>query len=272
MVRIDDTLYVSTYEVNSSEITGARIIAANLVSGTQSMLIPGTRSYILGTGAGWAYAAETDVATGSIWRFKPGTSPVELVAARPYMRAVIADDSYVYWAERPSATDVIVRRAIAGGPIEAVMECAQAWTLEIDTQNVYCANFDHNVFRAPKTGPSGVSIAYSTYPISGMIRCGSDLFITNMGEPKVDRVPTPDGPKAPFAAVPEVGRFLGIVATANDFYVSAFGMSLGVYRFERSTAQYQLLVPGDSAEFSPVTWNGELLYLARDLGVRRCVD
>jgi hypothetical protein len=269
MARVEESLYVSTYDLVNGQVVATEVIEANLVNGTQTSLLTGTTvSHWMSSARGWAYAAETGTPNGSIWRFRPGVAPTQIITGRSLRGAVTADADYLYWAETTSNGTFVVRRLIAGGTIDVVMPCASAWNLAVDDQWVYCATFEHNIFRAPKTGTTATSIAYSTYPIGAMILCGADLFFTNLGQEIVYRVPTPFGPESAFATVASVGRFYSMTASAGHFYTTGNG----VYRIDRSTAQYQQIVSTETSESTPIVWKGQLFYFSRDLGVRRCVD
>jgi hypothetical protein len=275
MIVVEDTLYISTFDLENPgsgpEVVAGRVIAVDLVGGTQVTLLPGTIDYSLWAADGWAYAAEYSTASGTIWRFKPGTAPTALITGRPNIRVVTADATHVYWAEKlDSTTDVVKRQLISGGAVETVMNCRSAWALSLDDQNVYCEEFDHNLLRAPKTGASALPIATSNYAYAGMVRCAQSLYATNVGTKTIQQVPMPDGPGTTFATVDGIGRFYGIAATAAHFYVTP--LAVGIVRVSRTDATYDVIAPDEASEGTPVVWNGQLFYYNRDIGVRRCVD
>lgn len=273
MARVGNTLYVSTYEIannGSPYVAAGRIVAVDLTTGDAANLLPATLSYSVWGANGAAYAVE-DAASATIWRIQPGTAPVALLTSIPYPRVATADATHVYWSERlDSTTDVIKRRALGGGTSETIMNCATAWSLAVDDTYVYCAEFGQNLYRALKTGGDRTPIAGSTYPYTAMIGCAGTLYTTNAGEQQVYAVPTPTGPASSFATVTGIGRFYGVTATQQHLYVTTLGPTM--YKISRADASYVPLTATADSESNPLVWNGQLLYLARDIGVQRCVD
>jgi hypothetical protein len=274
MAIVEDTLYMSTADLENPgsgfEVVAGRVTSVDLVGGTQATLLPGTVEYSVWAADGWLYAAEY-TANGTIWRLKPGVAPVALVTGRPTPHVVTADATHVYWTETlDSTTDVVKRRLISGGTVETVMNCRSAWALIVDDLNVYCEEFNQSLLRAPKAGATAVSIASSSYPYTGMVRCAQSLYATNVGQLTIQAVPMPDGPGSTFATVDGIGRFYGIAASAAHFYATP--LAAGIVRVSRADATYDVIAPDEASEGTPVLWNGQLFFYNRDIGVRRCVD
>ena len=274
IVMAGSTLYASVYDTASpgGAVTAGRVVAIDLTSGTQSVVLSTTgEAFYLSRANGWIFATDSG-ADASIWRWRNGEAPVAVLQHRAYLGAVTADDTDMFWNEAGSGStqaNVIQEQPLCGGTITTLITgCVNSLGLVNDAQHVYCAAFGQDVYEAPKDGSSAaMGIAYDSYPWTSMILVGDTLFATDGGDLTIHKIPTPAGPVSTFASTFTMARFYGLAASDAYLYGTA---SSGVYRISRATGAYKQLTT-DSTRAAPVLWNGQLFYLTPST-LRRCTD
>ena len=273
MVRVGSTLYAGVYDTAGpgGAVTAGRVMAIDLDSGAQSMVLSRSgAAYHMSTANDWVFAAESGT-DGSIWRWRDGEAPAAVLTHRSTLGAVTADATYMYWNEAPSGSvdaNLIQRQPLCGGPIDTLIAgCTSTLGLVSDGQHAYCASFGHDVYAAAADGSSSGTIAYSSYPWTSLILVDSTLYGTDVGDLTIHAIPTPGGPATTFASTTTGGRFLGLAASDAYLYATSTG---GIYRIDRANGAYTQLT-SDSAEAYPVLWHGQLFYLTRS-AIMRCTD
>lgn len=277
MALAGGTLYVGAYQVNNSTVSDNALIAIDLATGTAAAPIAQAAQVALWSALDNVYMSEYR-ADGTIWQVHPGSAPVALVEHLATPTVVTADADYVYWA---TTGNTVQRRLIAGGPIETVMACTDPSRLIIDDTDIYCAEgIQGYVMRALKDGtsiPEEITTTTS-YPIVSMIKDGAALYYANLDPmPDLMQINPVTSSAAVFYKSPGPGRYTGLAATSDYFYLSnPYGG--GLQRIQRTMHTVETIVTDIGIYYDPVIWNQHLYYetqnpqLSGERYVMQCVD
>lgn len=286
MARSGSTLYVSVYDPADPE-GPAGIVTIDLVTGAQIGGVIATPSVLLLASTdenrdldvfGTAYA------DGSVWQLHPGVAPVPLELHRNFPGWVAADGTHVYWAERtvPTSPERVVRRAIAGGPVQPLMDCSGPESLHVVDGYVYCSG-QSGLARAASDGTG--SLGAVDYPLGYLIfaatvDAGAYYFAPFTFTFMILRADSASA-TATTVAPATAERFSGLSATSDYFYT--VDQQLAVRRVHRPTGVEESVYPHVVGRESPsgniFVWNNQLYFDALDynLGgspnyILHCVD
>jgi uncharacterized protein YjeT (DUF2065 family) len=284
IARSGNTIYASVYDRAEPEGPGA-IITIDLVTNTQTgsaFITPRVLFLAATDGDGDVFGTES-IADGSVWKLHPGSAPVALVQHRPFPAYVAADATHVYWSENttPGSPEHVVRRAIAGGPIEPVMTCGAPNSLHVAGGYVYCSGQSHLVRHLVDGTGSDEGIPYPLgYPIFAAMVEGVGYFFAPMSFTQM--ILRVDNTSTNAATVVGAGgsRIASLSATADYFYTVDFGYNLR--RTHRTTGieevVHPFLVNHDTANQYAIEWNNQLYFDAQDYNLggvpylMHCVD
>jgi hypothetical protein len=278
MARSGDTLYVSATDIGAE--TGRVVYSIDLATGAQT----GAPTTYTGTLQLWPSAGDVFGAefldNGTIWQFHPGSAPVAIIQNRPYPAAITVEGGYVYWAEGTSASpqrDHVMRRLIAGGPVEPIMDCPGTTRLVIDGTNIYCS-YNSGVLRKLKNGtgvPEGISYPSQGSLIFTMVKDGAALYFGAFGTGILYKIDTFGSAAVAVATIQNSARISGIAINAEYYYVADH--TTGIRRTHRANLVQEVVTVGSNIG-DPILWNNQLIYttdnpqLSGQHYVKRCVN
>jgi hypothetical protein len=262
-----NVLYASVYKLEGTTLSETAVLSIDLTTGNEAAPPHVTSAIVTLAAAGDDVYASEHAASGTIWRFRPGTPPTQVITGLSGPRVTTADGDYLYWTEQPasSTTGIVRRRLIAGGPIEDVMSCDGAMRLLVVGDDVFCANT--GLTRAPKTGGGAItSIPYAKqgYYITSMVADQSDIYFVNIyNNPQAYRVAAPNGPAVLLKQLETFGRFNGLALSGDHLY--AIDQDTGLWRIHRTTGQADRILSTVLLDYDPVIWNGSIYFSSATL-------
>lgn len=257
--RAGDVLYASAYRYEANSVSGPVVYAVDLTTGQTIGTPHATATPVSLYAAGDSVYGPEYIENGTIWRFRPGMAPEALVANRPWPGPVAADESYVYWAEATSgANDMVRRRLLAGGPIEDVMPCNDAYEVLLDGVSLYCVGRSGITWGLKAGGsiPQGISIPSSHTIYTALVDSGALYFVNFEGLFAVNLF---GNSAVHVEQAPEVGRYIGLETTRDYYYTVR--TDRGIRRIHRTDLASELIVPSLLIAGDPVLWNEQLYFM-----------